>query len=55
MVALGKTAGMGSPAPPPPVPVSCRYLLVNLCFFFFLSQKGQILAGFGEQAKTVYL
>ena len=36
-VAPGKTAGTGSPAPL--VPVSCRYLLVNHCSFFFPSQK----------------
>ena len=52
-VAPGKTAGMGSPAPL--VPVSCRYLLVNRCSFFFPSQKGQILAGFGEAIKPACL
>ena len=41
VVASDKTAGTGSPVPL--VLVSCRYLLVNRCSFFFLSQKGQIL------------
>ena len=48
-VAPGKTAGTGSPAPL--VPVSCRYLLVSCCSFFFPSQKEQILARFGEAVK----
>ena len=43
VAASGKTAGTGPPAPL--VPVSCRYLLVNRCSFFFPSQKRQILQG----------
>ena len=39
----------------PLVPVPCRYLLVNCCSFFFPSQKGQILARFGETAKPACL
>ena len=54
-VAPGKTADTGSPAPPPLVPVSCRYLLVNHCSFFFPSQKGQILARFREAVKPACL
>ena len=34
-VAPGKTAGMGGYPAPPLLPVSCRYLLVNCCSFFF--------------------
>ena len=41
-MAPGKTAGTGSPALL--VPVSCRYLLVNRCSFFFPHGRGKFWA-----------
>ena len=52
-MAPGKTAGTGSPAPP-----GAHFMQIpaseSLLFLFF-SQKGQILAGFGEAVKPACL